>query len=58
VADQREFVTVTAPQPLDLNSLEFSPKGERLWAMAADGRIFVWDLGALRRELTSLGLDW
>ena len=39
-------------------SLGFSPDGRLLVVVLGAAGIQVWDLGAIRRELESLGLDW
>jgi serine/threonine protein kinase/WD40 repeat protein len=54
----RELATLEAPIPKTVSALAFSPDGDVL-VVALDGAgILAWDLGAMRRELGSLGLDW
>jgi tetratricopeptide (TPR) repeat protein len=54
----RELATLEAAEPKNVSALGFNPDG-RLLVTARDGaRIQAWDLGAIRRELGSLGLDW
>ena len=54
----REVATFESPNGRPLCCAAFSPDGRRLCAMAADGEILVWDLGAIRQRLGELGLDW
>jgi WD40 repeat protein len=53
-----EVATLTSPQLLNVNPIVFSADGRRLLAATSSGVVCAWDLGALRRELTSMGLDW
>ncbi len=39
-------------------AVRFTPDGRRLIVARMEGQIDLWDLGALRRELGALGLDW
>ncbi len=52
-----DFATLEAPAPLG-GGITFHPDGSRLYVGAEDGRVHVWDLKLLRRELRDLGLDW
>ena len=54
----RELATLEAPEPKNVSALGFNPDGRLLVAALDGARIQVWDLGAIRRELESLGLDW
>jgi WD40 repeat protein len=54
----QEVATLTAPEPMGISGLCFSADGSRL-AVATSGHIIhVWDLRAIRRQLSELGLDW
>ena len=53
-----ELATLRAPNPEVLTWLCFSPDGRRLAACTQDGRIQVWDVMAIRRQLAAMGLDW
>jgi WD40 repeat protein len=50
------FATLEVPDVL--TALCFSPDGRWLSAATLDGRIQVWDLPAVRRQLADIGLDW
>jgi tetratricopeptide (TPR) repeat protein len=54
----RELATLEAPEPKNVSALGFNPDGRLLVAALDGARIQAWDLGAIRRELGSLGLDW
>ena len=51
-----EFATL--PTGRMLNSLTFSPSGDRLVAACEPGYFQVWDLRHLREQLASMNLDW
>lgn len=53
-----EFATLRAPDPEVLTWLCFSPDGSRLAACVQGGRIQVWDIRDIRRQLAAVGLDW
>jgi len=54
----RELATLEASEPKNASALSFSPDG-RLLVVAIDAAsLQVWDLGAIRRGLESLGLQW
>jgi WD40 repeat protein/tRNA A-37 threonylcarbamoyl transferase component Bud32 len=56
--DGRALAALESPDPKAISSLCFAPDGTRL-AVATDGRaVQVWDLGAIRRHLKSMRLDW
>jgi WD40 repeat protein len=61
-ATTNELVTtLTAPQPLPVSDLCFSPDGSRLAVSCADqNAVQLWDLRALRKGLVDLNLagDW
>ena len=46
------------PHPQMISSLCFSPSGAKLAALGEAHTLQVWDLRALRRDLSELGLDW
>jgi eukaryotic-like serine/threonine-protein kinase len=48
---------LTSPNPHEVRRLCFSPDGGLLAVTGMEG-IHLWDLRQLRRELTTLGLDW
>src|SRR5262249_19613761 len=54
----RELATLTPPGPMTFSWLRFSPDGGRLAAATEDHAIRLWDLGAVRRQLAAMGLDW
>ena len=35
-----------------------SEDGDRLWILGFGNRVYQWDIGALRKELAAVGLDW
>jgi WD40 repeat protein len=41
-----------------VTALAFRLGGRGLASGASDGRLKLWDLAAIRRELDALGLDW
>ncbi len=51
------LVRLEVPGELIVNSLVFSPGARRLAACTPKG-VLLWDLEAIRKELTDLGLDW
>jgi hypothetical protein len=55
VPDLREVFTLTAPIPIDLVALDFNPDA-RFLQLAGNGRIFVWHLRNVRKELVMAGL--
>lgn len=57
-ATGRELAQLVAPRPATIKVLRWSPDGRRLVAGTMENLIQVWELDALRSELTSLGLNW
>jgi hypothetical protein len=56
--DWAEVATLDVPEQQMIFDLAFSPDGSRL-GIACDSRLVqFWDLRALRRSLSALGLDW
>ncbi len=57
--DGAEFAVLEAPAPAGICVNEcFSADGTRLYTLWQYGSVHVWDLTALRRELSELGLSW
>ncbi len=54
----RQLATLEAPEPKNISVLRFSPDGRLLIVVLGAGGMLVWDLGAIRHELESIGLDW
>jgi WD40 repeat protein len=52
------FATLRAPHVERLTVFCFSPDGRRFLAATQEGRIHVWDLREIRRQLALIGLDW
>lgn len=52
-----DLATLAAPNQLHAWSVAFSPDGSQL-AVTEYGRIWLWDLRTVRRELAMMGLDW
>jgi serine/threonine protein kinase/WD40 repeat protein len=52
-----EIATLTAPEPGLIVSLDFGPDGHQLFVTVGN-TVRAWDLGALRRGLRHIGLDW
>jgi WD40 repeat protein len=53
-----ELARLTAPEAQNMEPLVFSGDGRLLAGGSHTKIIQLWDLGALRRELAALGLDW
>jgi len=55
----RELATLASPNQRQIGDMAFSPDGSQL-AVVTDhpGVVRLWDLRAVRQELTALGLDW
>lgn len=67
VSFKRKFLQVLNPKTLELMTqpgfkeqwpLAISPDGRMLTTEAANGRLFIWNLAELRRELKLRYLDW
>jgi WD40 repeat protein len=54
----RELIRLEAPFPLGADQVALSDDLSRVWLLASGARVFEWNLTALRRELTLLGLNW
>ena len=54
----RELVTLKPPLVLPVRDACLSSDGKRLWLLAANYRVFEWDLAVLRQELGKLALAW
>src|SRR5262249_39905575 len=54
----RELASFEQPDPQVIARLAFSPSGTRLAVAAYNQTVQLWDLRALRDELTALNLDW
>jgi tetratricopeptide (TPR) repeat protein len=57
-ASGRELATLEPPEPKNVSSLRFSADGQLLLVALQTAGTQVWDLGAIRRGLDSLGLNW
>jgi WD40 repeat protein len=53
-----ELATLTAPDPQRITGLSFSPDGDLLAVATVNRLVQLWDLRAIRRQLTTMGLDW
>jgi WD40 repeat protein len=57
--DGAVLATLEMPNGMAVQTIDFSPDSTMLAAASAStSELFVWDLGAVRRELMRLGLDW
>jgi serine/threonine protein kinase/WD40 repeat protein len=55
----RTLARLESPDLHAVNGATFSPDGSRLVVTTQDGpAVHVWDLRAIRRQLTRIGLDW
>jgi hypothetical protein len=54
----RQLLALPPPSPMRLQTLLFSPTGDRLYALRGNGTVYEWNLAELRKELAKLGLDW
>jgi eukaryotic-like serine/threonine-protein kinase len=54
----QEQATLEEPEPGSVCGMVFSPDGRRLVVTFNSPRLLVWDLDAIGRGLTALGLDW
>ena len=55
---RRRVAILEPPHEMVVNSLSFSPDSASLAVMQRDSVIGLWNLRALRQELSALGLDW
>jgi len=53
----RELATLQAPDQASLHDLGYSPDGALLVGATTDHTLPVWDLEAVRHELSKVGLD-
>src|SRR5262249_55643139 len=53
-----EIAPPLAPTPRNIASIAFSPRGDFLAARAEGREIQVWNLGEIRRQLATMGLDF
>jgi WD40 repeat protein len=54
----QELATLEAPQQRGITWLCFSPDETLLAVAGGDRVIHIWDLGAIREHLETMGLDW
>ena len=54
----QERAQLIAPRSATIKAIRWSPDGRRLVMATAENLIQVWDLNALRSELTALSLNW
>jgi serine/threonine protein kinase/WD40 repeat protein len=55
----RTLARLESPDLCGITATAFSPDGSRLVVTTQDGpAVHVWDLGAIRRHLARMGLDW
>ena len=54
----RELTQLISPRLATIKALRWSPDGRRLVVGTAENFVQVWELGALRSELASLGMPW
>jgi signal transduction histidine kinase len=54
----RELAQLVTPRPATIKAIRWSQDGRRLVLGTAENLVQVWELGALRSELTSLRLNW
>ena len=52
------LATLTPPSSVIISCIALTPDGEYCAASTVDGRIFIWNLTAIRRKLRKLRLDW
>ena len=55
----RTLARLESPDACQVDDATFSPDGSRLVVTTNDGpAVHIWDLRAIRRQLTRMGLDW
>jgi WD40 repeat protein len=52
------LASLQSPDPILLTWLSFSPDGQQLAAAGQNHTFQLWNLGAIRRQLADMGLDW
>ncbi|MCP5516291.1 MAG: protein kinase [Verrucomicrobiales bacterium] len=57
-SDGRELLRLRAPHPAPVSRFSFSDSGRVLVVSTEAGRIQLWRLDELQRQLLELGLDW
>jgi signal transduction histidine kinase len=57
-ATGQELAELEAPRPAMIKSIRWSPDGRRLVLGTGENLIQIWELDALERELSGLGLSW
>lgn len=57
-ATGKEVARLLAPRPMLIASLRFNRDNSKVFALQSDQSLQVWDLRAMRRELTALNLNW
>ncbi|MCB1125445.1 MAG: WD40 repeat domain-containing protein, partial [Verrucomicrobiae bacterium] len=57
-SDGRELLRLRAPHPAPISRFGFSDSGRVLVVSTEEGRIQLWRLDELQRQLLELGLDW
>jgi WD40 repeat protein len=57
-SDGSELLRLRAPHPAPVSRIRFSDSGRMLVASTEEGRIQLWRLDELERQLAHLGLDW
>jgi WD40 repeat protein len=53
-----EIVTLKSPDPAIISWLEFSTDGSQLAVVTQAHVIYIWDLRAIRGQLSGMNLDW
>ncbi len=57
-SDGKVLMKLVAPRPGPISGLCFSDSGRILAASTEDGRVQVWRLDELERQLAQIGLNW
>lgn len=58
LAEWKSLGRLSAPVAGSINALAFSPDGAQLAAACVRGRMRLWNLTAIRKELAALQMDW